>query len=119
MLKALLDDALASGWVIPLERSTFSCNAVEQALRFMAASKHLGKVLVSMTDEVELLSIQPRYVTAGTHFIVGGLGGFGLEMCEWLLANGAKQVVLGGCSGITTGWQQHRIEAIRDAHGQS
>ena len=119
LLRRLLSDALAAGWVVPLDMTTFDCNNVEQALRFMAASKHLGKVLISMADDIAPSSVQHRYVTSGEHLIVGGLGGLGLEMSEWLLANGAATVVLAGRSGVTNGWQAHRIGAMRAMYGES
>ena len=42
-----------------------------------------------MDEEVPLDSIHPRCVTSGTHLIVGGFGGLGVELCDWLLSNGA------------------------------
>ena len=49
-----------------------------------------------MDEEVPLDSIHPRCVTSGTHLIVGGFGGLGVELCDWLLSNGAACVVLAG-----------------------
>ena len=40
-----------------------------------------------MDEEVPLDSIHPRCVTSGTHLIVGGFGGLGVELCDWLLSN--------------------------------
>ena len=117
LLRRLLGDALTAGWVVPLERTAFDCNHVEQALRFMAASKHLGKVLISMEAPIPPASIRRRYVTSGEHLVVGGLGGLGLEICEWLLANGASTVVLASRSGVSSGWQAHRVGAMRAACG--
>ena len=45
-----------------------------------------------MDEEVPLDSIHPRCVTSGTHLIVGGFGGLGVELCDWLLSNGAACV---------------------------
>ena len=42
-----------------------------------------------MDEEVPLDSIHPRCVTSGTHLIVGGFSGLGVELCDWLLSNGA------------------------------
>ena len=36
---------------------------------------------------------------------LGGLGGFGLELANWLIFRGAKKVILTSRRGITTGYQ--------------
>lgn len=38
-------------------------------------------------------------------FSIGGLGGFGLELANWLVFRGATKIVLTSRSGITTGYQ--------------
>lgn len=45
-----------------------------------------------------------------TYVIIGGLGGFGLELCQWLVDRGAKSIVLTSRSGIKTGYQQLCID---------
>lgn len=36
---------------------------------------------------------------------VGGLGGFGLELCQWMIKRGARHIVLTSRSGVTQGYQ--------------
>jgi fatty acid synthase len=111
LLKGLLQEALDKREVVPLNHGVFDACDVEQALRFMSAGKHRGKVLVNMqgfSPNKEAL----RFTTSGTHIITGGLGGFGLELAKWLLEQGAAKVIATGRSGITTGWQKYRAEAI-------
>ena len=38
-----------------------------------------------------------------SYIITGGLGGFGLELTQWLIDRGATKVILTSRSGITTG----------------
>lgn len=45
-----------------------------------------------------------------TYIIIGGLGGFGLELCQWLVDRGAKSIVLTSRSGIKTGYQKLCID---------
>jgi len=40
-----------------------------------------------------------------SHVIVGGLGGFGLELAQWLVERGAKYLVLTSRVGVRTGYQ--------------
>lgn len=41
-----------------------------------------------------------------SYVIIGGLGGFGLELCQWLVERGARHVVLTSRSGLKTGYQK-------------
>jgi len=59
--------------------------------------------------------IQPRFDASGVHIITGGLGAIGLELARWLLERNASRVVLTTRSGIKSGWQRFRFNAlIRD-----
>lgn len=49
-------------------------------------------------------------------FIPGGLGGFGLELTDWLVLRGAKKVVLSSRSGVREGYQSMRIK-IWESYG--
>jgi len=50
-----------------------------------------------------------------SHVIVGGLGGFGLELSQWLVEHGAKYLVLTSPFGVCTGYQDRRICQWRQA----
>ncbi|GFV31380.1 fatty acid synthase [Trichonephila clavipes] len=41
-----------------------------------------------------------------SYVIIGGLGGFGLELCQWMVERGAKHIILTSRSGIRTGYQK-------------
>ena len=76
----------------------FSAAEVVGAFKFMAQNKHIGKVVVSMeADQVPALAAKTdKQVVhpSGTYLITGGTGGFGLEVAKWLVAKGAKYLVL-------------------------
>lgn len=38
-------------------------------------------------------------------FFTGGLGGFGLELANWMVTRGATKLILTSRKGITTGYQ--------------
>lgn len=42
-------------------------------------------------------------------FILGGLGGFGMELTEWAIERGARNIILCSRSGIQTGYQKYRL----------
>lgn len=43
------------------------------------------------------------------YVVVGGLGGFGLELADWLILRGARKIVLNSRRGVTTGYQSSRL----------
>ena len=43
-----------------------------------------------------------------TYIITGGLGGFGLELADWLVERGARQLVLTSRSGVRQGYQARK-----------
>jgi fatty acid synthase len=144
VLQKLLADALAAGEVTPLPAAVYEASQVEAALRFMSAGKHRGKVLVRMSGfnpttavtaaPVEAFAassssssleaaaaaapeVLPRFNTTGTHLITGGTGGFGMELAGWLMTHGAKKVVVTSRSGLTSGWQRYRADALEAQFG--
>jgi len=44
------------------------------------------------------------------YIILGGLGGFGLELANWLISRGAKNLILTSRIGLKTGYQQSRVK---------
>ena len=63
-----------------------------------------------------VLSAVPRTTChpSKTYIITGGLGGFGLELANWLVDRGAKSLVLTSRSGVKTGYQARKLRYLRD-----
>lgn len=93
----------------------------------MATGKHIGKVLLKIRDEEpdKKSSSQPSPKTVASiprtymnpdksYVLVGGLGGFGLELANWLVTRGAKHVVLTSRSGVRTGYQALCVRRWRE-----
>ncbi|XP_072167778.1 fatty acid synthase-like [Diadema setosum] len=121
----LMKEGIASGVVRPLKATTFQRDDVEAAFRFMAQGKHIGKVLIQVREEEKEKTVvpSPRKFTAITknnchpgkaYIITGGLGGFGMELSQWLIDRGARILVLTSRSGVRTGYQAHRISCWQD-----
>ncbi len=81
--------ALADGGLKPLPVREYPLRAAPEAMRFMAQAKHVGK-LVLRADAASAVRADASY------WITGGLGGLGLETARWLVANGARHLVLSG-----------------------
>ncbi|VVC29836.1 Hypothetical protein CINCED_3A014905 [Cinara cedri] len=122
----LLNDGIKNGAVNPLPATVYSESQVEQAFRFIGSGKHIGKVVLKIRDEESSAVIKPatKLVTSiprsymnpdKTYVLVGGLGGFGLELANWLVVRGAKKLVLTARSGITTGYQASCVGNWKEA----
>lgn len=90
----------------------------------MSSGKHMGKVLLKIRDEEPQINALPqkhlikaisRYypVINGSFIILGGLGGFGLELIDWLVIRGVQKLVITSRKGITTGYQAMRVKIWR------
>ncbi|XP_072311635.1 fatty acid synthase [Eucyclogobius newberryi] len=118
----LLQEGILGGVVKPLKTTVFENEQVEQAFRFMAQGKHIGKVLLKICEEhdssVSPLSTLPAICRTFcspslSYIITGGLGGFGLELAQWLMERGARKIVLSSRSGIRNGYQVKRVQEWR------
>uniref|UniRef100_A0A8C5Q5P7 Fatty acid synthase n=1 Tax=Leptobrachium leishanense TaxID=445787 RepID=A0A8C5Q5P7_9ANUR len=120
----LLKAGIREGVVKPLKSTIFSREEVEPAFRFMAQGKHIGKVLIKVRDEEGeaqngtdvLLPAIPRtsFPPAKSYIITGGLGGFGLELAQWLIERGAQNLILTSRSGIRNGYQAKQIQSWKE-----
>ncbi|KAJ8668370.1 hypothetical protein QAD02_010033 [Eretmocerus hayati] len=115
-----IEDGLRSGAVKPLVRKIFQKEEIESALRYMAAGKHIGKIILKIRDNKEPLDVPmktiPRYHCHEdrSYIILGGLGGFGLELADWLTERGAKNLILTSRTGIKNGYQKMKVKEWED-----
>ncbi|CAB1338338.1 unnamed protein product [Coregonus sp. 'balchen'] len=118
----LLKEGIVGGVVKPLRTTVFERDQVEDAFRYMAQGKHIGKVLLQVRSEekgsgtqavgspLSLPAICRTFCPASHSYIItGGLGGFGLELAHWLTERGARKLVLTSRSGIRNGYQAKRV----------
>ncbi|XP_041830190.1 fatty acid synthase isoform X2 [Melanotaenia boesemani] len=122
----LLKEGIMGGVVQPLRTTVFQRDQVEDAFRFMAQGRHIGKVLLKIRSDEPGPGAQPASPLSlpaicrtfcppsHTYIITGGLGGFGLELSQWLMERGARRLVLTSRSGIRTGYQAKRIREFQD-----
>ncbi|XP_070388897.1 fatty acid synthase-like [Dermacentor albipictus] len=121
----LLRSGIASGTVQPLHVIQYPIDQAEEAFRFMASRKHMGKIVLEIREEeTSRKRLPPSALTVEatartwlymhkSYIIVGGLGGFGLELAEWIVNRGCRNLILTTRSGVRTGYQRiclHRWE---------
>ena len=123
LVRKLVDQGIREGTVRPLKRTVFDNCQVEEAFRFMASGKHIGKVVLKIKEEINYdIDLVDRHLSRQRtvfkpnkcYIIVGGLGGFGLELANWMVERGAVNLVLTSRSGIKNAYQRYRIKHFKD-----
>lgn len=113
----MIKEGLANGVIKPLKTNVFEANEIQNAFRFLASGKHIGKVVIKVRENENNVASLPIAVVPTVfcdeklcYIIVGGLGGFGLELADWLVLRGCKKLVLSSSRGLTNGYQAVRIK---------
>jgi acyl transferase domain-containing protein/aryl carrier-like protein len=95
----------ARGELKPLPLRTYPITEAVTAFSCMARAEHIGKVVLTLdrgtTAAAPIASsspASPRIRPEGSYLITGGLGGVGLRLAQWLVAQGARHLVLLGRS---------------------
>jgi phthiocerol/phenolphthiocerol synthesis type-I polyketide synthase C len=93
---------VADGKLQVLPVTTFTLDDAGDAFALMASGRHTGKIVVTIPAHGSLDAIaaspQPLVSPDGGYIIVGGMGGLGFVVAQWLVAQGAGLVVLNGRS---------------------
>ena len=90
----------------PLPHKVFPIKQADAAFRYMAQAKHIGKVVISLPVNNQV--VKPD----GNYLITGGLGALGLQVANWLVEEGAKHLILLGRSQPSQSAQQE-IEQLK------
>lgn len=109
-----MEEDMARGIIKPLPSTVFAARDVVKAFRYLGEAKHIGKVVLRMPDADPLtaeLKLVPKFVCNpdAVYVVVGGLGGFGMELADWLVIRGAENIVLNSRRGATNAYQLYRI----------
>lgn len=124
LVSQLVREGIKTGAVKPLVRTVFAADEPETAFRFMASGKHIGKVLLKIRDEdpkpiapptsIRMKAIaRTVYYPNKSYVLVGGLGGFGLELAHWMVARGARKIILTSRSGPKESYQLLSLKRLR------
>lgn len=85
--------AVDRGELVPLPKQVFPASQVSSAFGLMSRARHVGKVVVVMDAPRPRLS-GPIFQSDATYIITGATGGIGPNLAEWMVAQGAKRLVL-------------------------
>ncbi|KEY68502.1 hypothetical protein S7711_08355 [Stachybotrys chartarum IBT 7711] len=76
----------------------FHATDVIDAFRYMQKGQHIGKIVVTMPEDKSQLQITSKPESAKfrsdvSYLLVGGLGGLGRSVANWMIQNGARYLV--------------------------
>lgn len=115
-IRNLMEKDLQNGIIKPLPATVFNVDEIEKAFRYLSTGKHVGKVIVKIRSDpfdkysVPIKALPRCYFSADKVYILsGGLGGFGMELTDWLILRGARKLVLVSRRGVSNGYQEYRI----------
>ncbi|KAG5668080.1 hypothetical protein PVAND_016035 [Polypedilum vanderplanki] len=115
-IRELLDADIKKGIIKPLKMNVFNADEIVQAFKLLASGKHIGKVVLRIremenSEKSVPISVLPKvYFNPNLCYIIcGGLGGFGLELTDWLILRGCKNIILSSSRGITNDYQKIRL----------
>ncbi len=92
----------------------FPVSKLADAFRYMAAARHIGKIIVSMEGEVNIAPpAKIKFCEDATYLITGGASGFGLSVAYWMTEKGCKNLVLMSRSGTKTDEEAGLVEKMK------
>ncbi|XP_063896660.1 fatty acid synthase-like [Helicoverpa armigera] len=93
-IKLMISDGIRLGYVRPLSRVTYAPHDTARAFRLLAASRHRGRVLLRMHEQ--LPPAQPRLSLSNKlcHVIVCDQDGFSFKVADRFVERGAKKLFL-------------------------
>ncbi len=111
-------ELIKDGTFTPLPYRVFDGRNVQDAFRLMQRSGHIGKILITppLPEEVKVPQERTslKFARDGHHVVIGGLGGFGLEVCRWLADHGARRITLTSRSAVVSDQHKALFEALAD-----
>jgi fatty acid synthase, animal type len=121
-LKAIICQDLIKGVIKPLPRIIYKANEIEKAMKKLARGEYFEKIVIQVRENSSDLkclpiTVYPRVYCNPNHSYVmpGGLGGFGLELADWLVLRGCRKLVLSSSRGITNQYQAYRIRLVSNS----
>jgi acyl transferase domain-containing protein/NADP-dependent 3-hydroxy acid dehydrogenase YdfG/aryl carrier-like protein len=112
-------DRLSEGTYEYLPYTSYPVSRISQAFEAAARSRHIGRVVLDLENETQPM-VRPqipsfRVSADASYLVTGGFGAFGLATSRWLVAEGARHLVLLGRSGPGTEDARNSLAAFEAA----
>ncbi|KAM0260907.1 hypothetical protein ACHAQJ_002527 [Trichoderma viride] len=122
LAQRLLHDVLglvSAGAIRPVTITTLPMCEMETAFRLIQAGKHMGKIILTVSEDEKVKIIPPRPALAplradATYIIAGGMGGLGKQIISWMAERGAKNIVTLSRSGSLDDAAQSLIAKLEE-----
>lgn len=112
-LTEIINRDLEIGVIKPLPVLIFQPNKIETAFRSVSSTS-VVKVLIRMPDSNEIanLRVKNKFVAnpKSVYIITGGLGGVGLELANWMIMRGVRNLVIASRRRALSPYAQQRIK---------
>lgn len=77
---------------------TFAASQITQAFKYMQEGKHMGKIIVQIPEDTASLQASKAtghisFCSDAAYLLVGGLGGLGCTVAQWMVEHGARHLV--------------------------
>nr|XP_036575325.1 polyketide synthase [Colletotrichum truncatum]KAF6781878.1 polyketide synthase [Colletotrichum truncatum] len=99
---------------------SFSCQEVEGAFRHLYTGKHIGKVVVNLSEESQTTLGStctiptPEFRPDAAYMLVGGMGGLGSSMARWMASHGARDLLFVSRSAGKSESDQRLLAELRE-----
>ncbi|MFD4365993.1 SDR family NAD(P)-dependent oxidoreductase [Rhodococcus sp. NPDC058521] len=110
--------ALGDGTYTNLPFEKFSLADLDKAFEAVVRASRNGRVVLALDDpEPPVLPAIPTVAVdpEGSYLVTGGFGAFGLATARWLVAEGAKHLILVGRSGASTHQAKAQVDEFVSA----
>ncbi|XP_043469524.1 fatty acid synthase-like [Leptopilina heterotoma] len=117
ILSHMIETGISKKIVKPLPRCVYSRDKLNDAFIHGSSKNVYGKVLIKVQTEEgknKALTI-PRFLckSEASYLIIEGLSDFGLELVDFLIVRGARNIVIASKSKNTRAFSHHRISLWR------
>ncbi|KAL0930356.1 polyketide synthase [Colletotrichum truncatum] len=108
------------GHIRPLSPiKTFTADAVEECFRYMQKGQHIGKIVLNMEGLTDVTNktaptFKPKFESDASFLLVGGLGGLGRIVSNWMVEHGAKHIVYLSRNGGNSPGNQSFFQELED-----
>ncbi len=93
----------------------YPISEIKDSFQYMAGARHIGKIVISMTGEVQVAPPREiRFRDNASYLLTGGCSGFGLAVADWMTTKGARHLVLMSRSGPKSDHEKMIIDNMRE-----
>ncbi|XP_017779765.1 PREDICTED: fatty acid synthase-like isoform X2 [Nicrophorus vespilloides] len=118
-LKALVQEGIDKYVVRPLHRKVVEHQAIGSILTSLQQSNHIGKVLIKLSKDISLNQLnanKPNQFICnnkGSHLVYGGTAEAWIDLVEWLVLRGARNVVVASDAKPQQLSIKHRLSLLK------